>query len=80
MFPNMSSSRIIGLFIRYEYEEGDSGAIFTINNDLQAPNNTYLLPTTLNIGQQGADWKFTLKGDKTTLKNAEMVLVYKAKL
>ncbi|XOF34642.1 MAG: hemopexin repeat-containing protein [Candidatus Electrothrix sp. YB6] len=80
MFPNMSSSRIIGLFIRYEYEEGNSGAIFTINDDLQVPNNTYLQPTTLSIGQQGADWKFTLKGDKTFLKNAEMVLVYKAKV
>nr|VFK63844.1 MAG: Hemopexin [Candidatus Kentron sp. UNK]VFK70947.1 MAG: Hemopexin [Candidatus Kentron sp. UNK] len=80
MFPNMSSSRIIGLFIRYQYEKGMSGAILTIEDDLQVPNNTYLQPATLSVGQEGVDWAFALKGDRSTLKNAEMVLVYKAKL
>ncbi len=80
MFPNMNSSKIIGLFMRYEYADGQGGAIFTINDDLQVPNNTYLQPNTLNVGQNGSAWKFTLKGDRSTLKNAEMVLVYKAKV
>ena len=79
-FPNMSSSKIIGLFVRYEYEGGKGGAIFTIDDDLQVPNNTYLQPNTLSVGQNGSTWKFALKGDRTTLKNAEMVLVYKAKV
>ena len=79
MFPNMSSSKIIGLFMRYEYE-GSSGAIFTINNDLQVPNNTYLQPNTLSVGQKGTTWTFALNGDRSTLKNAEMILVYKAKV
>ncbi len=80
MFPNMSSSRIIGLFIRYEYKNGQGGAIFTINDDLQVPNNTYLQPTTLSVGQRGSEWNFTVKGDASSLQNAEMVLVYKAKV
>ncbi|WP_088889118.1 hemopexin repeat-containing protein [Leptolyngbya ohadii] len=82
MFPNMNSSKIIGLLIRYQYDGSNhngssNGAIFTINN-LSVPNNTYLQPNTLSIGQKGSEWSFTLKGDRTTLRNAEMVLVYKA--
>ena len=80
MFPNMSSSKIIGLFVRYEYTDGESGATFTINNDLPVPNNTYLQPNTLSVGQSGSEWTFALEGDRSTLKNAEMVLVYKAKV
>ncbi|WP_287357028.1 hemopexin repeat-containing protein [Moorena sp. SIO3B2] len=80
MFPNMSSSKIIGLLIRYEYNNGQGGAFFTINDNLQVPNNTYLQPTTLSIGQRGSEWKFTVKGDASSLQNAEMVLVYKAKI
>ncbi len=80
MFPNMSSSKIIGLLIHYEYATGNSGATFTINDDLQVPNNTYLQPNTLSVGQNGSEWTFTLKGDRSTLKNAEMILVYKAKV
>ena len=80
MFPNMSSSKMIGLLIHYEYATGNSGATFTINDDLQVPNNTYLQPNTLSVGQNGSEWKFTLKGDRSTLKNAEMVVVYKAKV
>ena len=80
MFPNMSSSKIIGLLMRYEYEDAKGGAIFTIDDDLQVPNNTYLQPTTLSVGQKGSEWKFALNGDRSTLQNAEMVLVYKAKV
>ena len=80
MFPNMSSSRIIGLLIRYEYKNGQGGAFFTINDYLQVPNNTYLQPTTLSVGQRGSEWTFTVKGDASSLQNAEMVLVYKAKI
>ncbi|MDV3348292.1 hemopexin repeat-containing protein [Leptothoe sp. LEGE 181152] len=80
MFPNMSSSKIIGLFMHYEYADDQGGAIFTINDDLQVPNNTYLQPHTINVGQNGSSWTFMLKGDGSTLKNAEMVLVYKAKV
>ncbi|MBE7383698.1 MAG: hypothetical protein F6J95_020045 [Leptolyngbya sp. SIO1E4] len=80
MFPNMSSSKIIGLFMRYEYVDDEGGAIFTINDDLQVPDNTYLQPHTINVGQTGSTWTFMLKGDGSTLKNAEMVVVYKAKV
>lgn len=79
MFPNMSSSKIIGLFVRYEYA-GDGGSTLTINDALQVPNNTYVQPSNLSVGQNGSDWTFTFKGDATTVKNAEMVLVYKAKV
>jgi hypothetical protein len=79
MFPNMSSSRIIGLLIRYQYQGGESGGTLTIN-DLQVPNNTYLQPNTLSVGNKGSEWTFAIKGDRTTLQNAEMVVVYKAKV
>jgi hypothetical protein len=45
---------------------------------MSVPNNTYLQPSTLTIGQKGSEWTFALKGDGSELKNAEMVLVYKA--
>ena len=77
MLPNMSSSKIIGLLIRYQYNGTNNGPIFTIN-DMSVPNNTYLQPSTLTIGQKGSEWTFALKGDGSELKNAEMVLVYKA--
>lgn len=84
MFPNMNSSKIIGLLIRYQYNGSNngsnSGPIFTINGDLPVPNNTYLQPNTLSIGQNGSAWTFSLRGDQEALKNAEMVLVYKAKV
>ncbi|NEO53217.1 MAG: hypothetical protein F6K54_09075 [Okeania sp. SIO3B5] len=79
MFPNMSSSKIIGLLIRYQYQGGESGGTFTIN-DLQVPNNTYLQPNTLSVGSKGTEWTFAINGDFSTLQNAEMVLVYKAKV
>ena len=79
MFPNMSSSKIIGLLIHYQYEGGESGATFTIN-DLQVPNDTYLQPNNLSIASKGSEWMFSVNGDRTTLQNAEMVVVYKAKV
>lgn len=80
MFPNMSSSKIIGAYVRYEYEEGNGGAVLVMNNDLTLPGDTYLQPNTLSVGQNGSAWNLAVKGDPSTLKNAELVLVYKAKL
>ncbi|MEM9003400.1 MAG: hemopexin repeat-containing protein [Cyanobacteria bacterium P01_F01_bin.86] len=80
MFPNMNSSKIIGLFVRYQYTDDRGGAIFTLNNELQVPNNTYLQPSTLSIGTDGSTWTVALQGDRRTLQNAEMVLVYKAQV
>jgi hypothetical protein len=85
MLPRMNSSKVIGLFVQYQYQGegksgGKSGATFTLNDDLPVPNNTYLQPSTLNVGKNGTAWRFTLKGDRTTLKSAEMVLVYKAQI
>ncbi len=77
MFPNMSSGKIIGLVIRYQYDEGTSGPIFTINDDLQVPNDTYLQPGTLSVGSNGAAWKFALKGEiKCLLFKLELVNFY----
>ena len=80
MFPNMSSSKIIGLFVRYEYSGEGGSATLTLNDDLVVPNNTYLQPSTLSVGQNGSAWQLGMRGDRSTLKNAEMVLVYKAKV
>ena len=55
MFANMSSSKMIGLLMRNEYEDGNGGEVLFINDDLQVPNNTYLQTTTPGVGQKGSE-------------------------
>ncbi|MBD1584498.1 Tc toxin subunit A-related protein [Pseudoalteromonas sp. S16_S37] len=80
MFPNMSSSKIIGMLVRYQYAEQSQGAVLNINDALQLDNVTYIQPSNLNIDKSGSQWTLSLKGDPTGLQNAEMVVVYKAKV
>ncbi|MCF6442145.1 hemopexin repeat-containing protein [Pseudoalteromonas luteoviolacea] len=80
MFPNMSSSKVIGMLVRYQYAEQSQGAVLNINDALQLNNVTYIQPSNLNIDKAGSQWTLSLKGDPTGLQNAEMVVVYKAKV
>ena len=79
MFPGMSSSKIIGIFLKYDYVD-DKKATFVLNDELELKNLKYLEIGNLGIPSSGAKWKFTVKGDKSAIKNVEMVLVYKAKV
>ncbi|EAY28277.1 Tc toxin subunit A-related protein [Microscilla marina] len=79
MFPAMASARIMGILVRYQYE-GDKTATFSLNDAYNLGNNKYVDAAGLSIAKNGTAWKFTVKGDKTAIKNAEMVVVYKAKV
>ncbi|WP_299462925.1 hemopexin repeat-containing protein [uncultured Microscilla sp.] len=79
MFPGMASARIMGIFVRYQYE-GDKTATFSLNDAYNLGNNKYVDAAGLSIAKNGTAWKFAVKGDKTAIKNAEMVVVYKAKV
>jgi hypothetical protein len=79
MFPNMTSSKILGMFLKYEYT-GNTTSTFVLNDDLELKNNSYIDVSTISISKGGTDIKLTAKGEKTGIKNVEMVVVYKAKV
>ncbi|MTI33032.1 hemopexin repeat-containing protein [Xanthovirga aplysinae] len=79
MFPNMSSSKVSGIYVRYEYT-GDQAATFVMNDELKLTNNKYVEISNLSIPKEGGKWKLTVQGDKANIKNVEMVVVYKAKV
>jgi hypothetical protein len=79
MFPNMASSKIIGIYLKYDYAD-DQSATFVMNEELELKNLKYYELGNLGIPGDGATWKFTAKGDKSNIENVEMVLVYKAKV
>ncbi len=79
MFPGMASSKILGVFLKYDYVD-DKKTTFVMNDELELKNLKYFEIGNLGIPTDGATWKFTAKGDKSNIKNVEMVLVYKAKV
>ncbi|KAA1247920.1 hemopexin repeat-containing protein [Aquimarina sp. RZ0] len=79
MFPGMTGSKVMGVMVRYQYEDGGS-ATFELNDELKLTNNQYLEASNLNIARNGSNWKFTVKGDKSQITNVEMVVIYKAKV
>ncbi|KZS38367.1 hypothetical protein AWE51_17580 [Aquimarina aggregata] len=79
MFPGMTGSKVMGIMVRYQYEDGGS-ATLELNDELKLTNNQYLEASNLNIARNGSNWKFTVKGDKLQITNVEMVVIYKAKV
>lgn len=77
MFPNMSSSKIMAIMVRYELEDGKSASLI-MDEDIQLGNNKYTQVSNISIGKDGSTFSFSAKGDKTAIKNVEMVMVYKA--
>ncbi|MEZ4712471.1 MAG: neuraminidase-like domain-containing protein [Caldilineaceae bacterium] len=81
LFPNMSSSKISGLFARYVLAE--PGAVsMTLNGsrELTLADGKALLTSSLSISSQGSEWTFALNGDKANLVNMGLVLGYKARV
>ncbi len=78
MFPKMSGGKIMALFLRYEYN-GDKKATFELNDEVKLTDSKYIETSNLNVTKDGTDWKFTIKGDKASIKNVELITVYKAK-
>lgn len=79
-FPNMSSSKITGLYTQF-VQQGDGKVRFLLNNDDKfiVEQNKYLPTAGLSINKRGTDLVFKLdKGDKEVLDNITLVLAYTA--
>ena len=78
MFPGMSGSKLVGVFAKYEFV-GEQQATLVLNDEIKLVNNKYIESSGMNIARNGSQWTFTVQGDKSQIKNVEMVLVYQAK-
>jgi hypothetical protein len=79
MFPNMSSSKISGIFSQFDRaEDGALSLVLNGDEELTLKNNQFLDTSGLSIGSQGSEWTFTLKGNKEILNTVNLVITYKA--
>lgn len=78
-FPNMASSKILGIYSRYQLSD-KAQVSMTLNGDdeLVLKDGQYLPTSGLNISSSGSQWSFSLKGNKSDLENMVLVLEYKA--
>lgn len=81
MFPNMSSSKITGIFARFELSS-PGAASFVLNSDAEMTlkDGKYTDTSGLTISAKGTDLTFTLKGNKALLSNVSLVMGYKAQI
>ncbi|MFW5764440.1 MAG: neuraminidase-like domain-containing protein [Coleofasciculus sp.] len=79
LFPNMSSSKILGIYTQYElYEPGQVSMTLNYDDKMSLKNGKLLATNGLSISNKGSDWVFTVKGNKDNLRNINLVLGYKA--
>lgn len=79
LFPNMSSSKISGIFTHYDLQEPDQASAILNGNETWVLNNDAYLDTNgLNIAPKGSDLKIEYRGDKQNLRNIQLVFIYKA--
>jgi hypothetical protein len=79
MFPNMSSSKITGLFARYELAAPASvSMVLNDDKDLTLKDGALLPTSGLSISSQGTEWTFALNGNKEIVQNIGLVVGYKA--
>ena len=77
----MVSSAIRAIFTRYQYvPQSTGGASFVIDmgQQLPLPDGKTVDTSGLMIRTAGTTLNLTVKGDKTTLQNAYLVMGYKA--
>lgn len=81
LFPNMASSKITGIYARFE-SSAESTHRFTINDNdsLQLKQDQFLETSGLKISSRGSEWSLKLKGDKSSLNNLFLIIGYKAKV
>ena len=78
-FPNMSSSKISGIYTHYDLQEpGQTSTILNGDETWALKDNAYLDTNGLNIGPKGSDLMFEYRGDKKNLRNIQLVFGYKA--
>jgi hypothetical protein len=79
MFPNMSSSKVTGIFAQYQLAApGAVSLVLNDDKDLTLKDGTFLPTSGLSIAGQGAEWTFALNGNKALVQNIGLVLGYKA--
>jgi hypothetical protein len=81
LFPNMISGAIRAIFTRYEYDsQSPGGATFILDMGQQTPlpDGKTVDTSGLTVRAAGTTLKLKLKGDKSGLRNAYLVMGYKA--
>jgi hypothetical protein len=80
-FPNMSSSKIPGIFTRFELSgSGSVSMVINGNSELTLKDGKYTDTSGLTIGAKGTTLTFTVKGNKALLSNLHLVMGYKAQV
>ncbi|MEM8809899.1 MAG: hypothetical protein AAGF01_28095, partial [Cyanobacteria bacterium P01_G01_bin.38] len=79
-FPNLASSRITGLFSKFELRGPGRAVSLMLNNDdtMILRDEQFLETPGLSVRQRGTDWTFTVQGDKANLKTVVLVVGYRA--
>ncbi|AOW98559.1 hypothetical protein BJP34_03050 [Moorena producens PAL-8-15-08-1] len=79
MLPNLSGSKITGLVPHYEMQgEGQVSLIMNDDTDLTLKHGKFNEGNGLMIRSSGASWNFKAKGDRKSLSNLGLVVMYKA--
>ena len=79
MFPNMSSSKIAGIFSQFDHG-GERAPTMVLNgdSDLTLKDNAFLDTSGLSIAGRGSEWTLALSGDRSVLNTVNLVIIYKA--
>jgi hypothetical protein len=78
-FQHMSSSKISGIYSKFELSEpGQMKFILNGDEALTLNDGKYLETPGLSISSRGSQWSLQIKGDKTLLKTVHLILGYKA--
>jgi hypothetical protein len=79
LFPNLASSRITGLFSKFELQYEEPVSLMLNNDDsMMLQDGQFLETPGLSVRPYGTDWTFTVQGDKSALKTVQLVVGYKA--
>jgi hypothetical protein len=81
LLPNMSSSKITGIFASYDLAEpGNVSLVLNRDKNLTLRNGKFLQTTGLSINSRGSNWTLTVNGEKEILNSIGLVLSYKARV
>ena len=79
MLPNMAGSKITGLVPHYELQgEGQVSLMMNDDDDLTLKQEQFNEANGVMIRNSGTTWNFKAKGDKKSLSNLGLVVMYKA--
>ncbi len=79
--PNMASSRITGIFSKFEVSGTEKVSLLLNNDETMVLHDEQFLETTgLSVSNNGSVWRFMVKGNKKALENVQLVVGYKAEV